>query len=247
MKVISKVNTKRLVKGSSYDVVKLQNSNSNQNRYHRGRVTIKLNDDVTQGFSINNFKMENGSDLPQIDFVSDWWKLNHINPWDLRITESNIKEGDFVVYTRSSHRSLITDKKYKVEKVNNRTYKSPYGNSHSEVEIKVEGSTRFYKSYSFRKCTTEETRDTNLKLVFGEDADVMIVNKNKRKIDIFTEEEKQKILLEILFKSAVDKNRNNLSVVDWAISKIGYTFKLNTDDFTELLKKDLNIILCLFK
>lgn len=247
MKVISKVNTKRLVKESSYDVVKLQNSNSNQNRYHRGRVTIKLNDDVTQGFSINNFKMENGSDLPQIDFVSDWWKLNHINPWDLRITESNIKEGDFVVYTRYSHRSLITDKKYKVEKVNIRTYKSPYGNSHSEVEIKVEGSTRFYKSYSFRKCTMEETRDTNLKLVFGEDADVMIVDKKKRKIDIFTEEEKQKILLEILFKSAVDKNRNNLSVVDWAISKIGYTFKLNTDDFTELLKKDLNAILSSFK
>ena len=247
MKVKSKVNTKRLVKGSIYEVTKLYNSNSNQNKYYRSRITIKLNDGVTQTFSINNFKMEDGTDIPQIDYVSEWWKLNYINPYDLRINESNIKEGDFVIYLRNSHRSLITDKKYKVEKVNIRTYKSPYGNSHSEVEIKVEGSTRFYKSYSFRKCTMEETRDTNLKLVFGEDADVMIVDKKKRKIDIFTEEEKQKILLEILFKSAVDKNRNNLSVVDWAISKIGYTFKLNTNDFTELLKKDLNSILTIFK
>lgn len=247
MKVKSKVNTKRLVKNSIYEVVKLHNSGSNQSRYYKGRITIKLNDDIVQSFSVNNFKMEDGTDVPTIDFVSDWWKLNQVNPYDLRITENNLKEGDFVIYQRNSHRSLITGKKYKVEKVSIKSYKSTWGNNYQEVEIKVEGSSRFYKAYSFRKCTTEETRDTNLKLVFGEDADVMIVDKKKRKIDIFTEEEKQKILLEILFKSAVDKNRNNLSVVEWAISKIGYTFKLNTDDFTELLKKDLNTILSLFK
>jgi hypothetical protein len=247
MKVKSKVNTKRLVKGSIYEVTKLYNSNSNQNKYHRSRITIKLNDGVTQTFSINNFKMEDGTDIPKIDYVSEWWKLNYINPYDLRINESNIKEGDFVIYLRNSHRSLITDKKYKVEKVNIKSYKGYAGNSFQEVEIKVEGSTRFYKAYSFRRCTVEETRDTNLKLVFGEDTDLVKVDKSVRKIDIFSEEEKQKILLEILFKSATDKNRNSLSVVDWAISKIGYTYKLNIDDFTEILKKDLNSILTIFK
>ena len=247
MKVKSKVNTKRLVKNSIYEVVKLQNSGSNQSKYYRGRITVRLNDDVIQSFSVNNFKMEDNSDIPQTDFISDWYKLNQINPYDLRITEKNLKEGDFVIYLRNSHRSLITNKKYKVEKINVKSYNSSWGNTYQEVEIKVEGSSRFYKAYSFRKCTTEETRDTNLKLVFGEDADLVKVDKSKRKIDIFTEEEKQKILLEILFKSAVDKNRNNLSVVDWAISKIGYTFKLNVDDFTELLKKDLNTILNFFK
>ena len=247
MKVKSKVNTKRLVKGSVYEVIKLYNAGGTHNKYSLGRITVKLNDDVTQTFSIHNFKMENDTEIPKIDYVSDWWRLNYVNPYDLRITEKNIKEGDYVVYTRNSHQSLITDKKYKVEKVSIKSYKGNYGNSFQEVEIKVEGSTRFLKAYSFRRCTAEETRDTNLKLVFGEDADLIKVDKKFRKIDIFTDEEKEKILLEILFKSAIDKNRNSLSVIDWAISRIGQTFKLRIEDFTELLKKDLNSILNIFK
>jgi len=247
MKVKSRVNTKRLVKNSVYEVVKLQNSATNKSSYYSGRITIKLNDDVVQSFSVKNFKMEDNTNVPTIDFVSDWWKLNYVNPYDLRINEKNLKEGDFVIYLRNSHRSLITNKKYRVEKVNIKSFKSSYGNSFQEVEIKVEGSNHFYKAYSFRKCTPEETRDTNLKLVFGEDADLVKVDKEKRKIDFFSEDEKEKILLEVLFRAAIDKNRNNLSVVDWAIGKIGQNFKLRVDDFTEILKKDLNTILNFFK
>lgn len=243
MKVISKVNTKRLVKGAVYDVVKLQASNTGQNRYFRPRVTIRLNSEINQNFSVNNFKLENGDDLPQIDWTSEHYKLNHYNWSELRITEKNIKEGDYVVYTRNSHSSLITDRKYKVEKINHRVYNSTFGNQFSEIEIKVEGSTRFYKSYSFRKCTADETRETNLKLVFDENSDLEKVDKSKRKFDYYNPEEKERILLEILFKSAIDKNRNNLSVVDWAITKIAESMKLKNEDFETILDKDLKTTL----
>lgn len=243
MKVVSKVNTKRLVKGAVYEVVKLQANNSSKNRYFRPRVTIKLNSECNQNFSITNFSLENGDSLPLIDWTSDTHKMNSFNWSDLRIRENNIKEGDYVVYTRNSHSSLVQDRKYKVSKLNHRVYKSSFGNHFTEIEIKVEGSTRFYKSYSFRKCTPDEVRETNLKLVFDENSDLEKVDKTKRKFDYYSQKEKEKKILEILFKSAIDKNRNNLSVVDWAIKKVATSLKLKEEDFTEVLNKKLNSIL----
>jgi len=244
MKVVSKVNTKRLVKGATYEVINLiNNPTSQKNRWHRFRITVKLNDGVSQSFSVLNFKMENGDELPKIDWECQNHKMTHINLWEYRITKDNIKEGDYVVYQRNSHSSLVEGKKYKVDKINIKVYKSNFGNSHEELEIKVEGATRFYKTYSFRKCTADETRDINLKLVFDENPDLAKVDKKKRKIELYSEVEKTKILTEVLFKSALDKTRNNLSVVDWAIKKVGSTYGLTPEDFEKILDKTLEKII----
>jgi hypothetical protein len=243
MKVVSKVNTKRLVKGASYEVIKLiNNPTAQKNRWHRFRVTVKLNDGVSQSFSVLNFKMENGDELPKIDWECQNHKINQINYLDYRITKDNTKEGDYVVYQRNSHTSLVEGKKYKIEKLNIRVYNSTFGHTYEELDIKVEGASRFYKSYSFRKCTAEEIRDINLKLVFDENPDLLKVDKKKRKIELYSEEEKSKILAEVLFKSALDKTRNNLSVVDWAIKKIGSTYGLIPEDFSEIMDKKLQNI-----
>jgi hypothetical protein len=238
MKVKSKVNTKRLVKGAIYDVMKLHGSNPNNLRYFRPRVVVKLTGNLNQNFSVNNFTLEDGRPIPQIDWTSDEHKMNHIDLWSLRITETNLKEGDYVVYIRNTHSSLITNRKYKVEKI----YHTKFG-SYSEIKIKIEGSTRFYKSFSFRKCTAEEVRETNLKLVFDESSDLAVVNTKKRKFDFFTKEEQEKILMEIIFKSAIDKNRNNLSILEWAISRVEPTMKLRKEDFEEIMNKDLKSII----
>lgn len=247
MKVKSKVNTKRLVKGAIYEVMKLQAAPS-QNFYTKNRVLIKMNSNHNQWFSISSFTLENGSPIPQIDWTSDFFKMNNVNPWELRITDKNLKAGDYVVYIRNTHSTLVPDRKYKVEDVKVRTYSSSYGNhSWTDIDLKLEGSTRYYKSNSFRICTPDEVRETNLKLVFDETSDLQVVDKKKRNFDFFTEEDKQKMLIEALFKAAVDKNRNNLSVIEWAISRIEPTLKLKRDDFEELLTRNLKSIIDLFK
>lgn len=243
MKVRSKVNTKRLVKGALYDVMKLHNNNVNNLRYFRPRVVVKLTETLNQNFSVNNFTLEDGSQLPEIDWTSDEYKMNHVDFWSLRINETNLKEGDYVVYIRNSHSTLINNRKYRVEKIKQKKYNSYSGHGYIEIEIKIEGSTRFYKSHSFRKCTPDEIRETNLKLVFDENTDLEVVNTKKRKFEFFTKEEQEKLLMEMIFKSAIDKNRNNLSIIEWAISRIDPTLKLKEDDFKEILEKDLKSII----
>ena len=243
MKVKSKVNTKKLVKGSIYDVVELRAS-TNAKYYNRNRVLVKMNSDSNQWFTIHNFTLENGDNIPKIDWKSDDFKMNNINPWELRINENNLQVGDYVVYVRNSHSTLIHNRKYKVVDINKRTFTSQFGHhSYVDIDIKLEGSTRYYKSTSFRICTAEETRDINLKLVFDEETDLQKVDKNKRNFDFFSDEEKELILIRTIFKSALDKNRNNLSLIDWAATRVEPTLKLKKEDFEELLKKDLKSII----
>ena len=105
MKVISLKNTTKLVKGGIYDVLKLQNQNTSTSRYFRPRVLIKLNDSQSFWFNVNNFKLENGNDLPETNWVDS--SIDTTNYSDLRMTSTyKPKVGEYVVYTANSHKTL---------------------------------------------------------------------------------------------------------------------------------------------
>jgi hypothetical protein len=239
MKIISKINTAKLVKGMTYDVIKLNNSSQRKSGYYiRKFVEVKLNENTTYTFSVNNFTTENGDPLPEIDWTSEQFK-NKIQEYEsTKITPETIKAGDYVVYLRKDHVGLITGKKYKINNVKINNY-----NRWADIEIQIEGSHRYYKSYSFRKCTVEEVRKMSLGVFFDEKPDVQKIDYNKRKIDQFDEEQKVKILSALLFTSSLDRNRNNLSVVEWAIQKTGKSYKLTPEDFESIANLTLKEIL----
>lgn len=245
MKVISKSNTKRLVKGAVYEVLKLENLKTPNN--FRCSVIIKLNETLSKSFNTKSFALEDGTDLPEINWESDEWKDQTTNWRQGRITHDNIKKGDYVVYNRNSHKGLIFGKKYKVEEVNIVNHKNTWGGNTShnwtEVQIKVEGSSRFYKSYSFRKCTPQESRDITLNVLFDEETGLEKVDKNVRKIDKYDESTKEQLLIKILLSSMLDSNRNNMSVIEWAIHKIANQYSLKESDFTGLMSYDLITII----
>lgn len=245
MKVISTSNTKRLVKGAVYEVLKLDNLSMSGKNF-RPSVIIKLNDVLSRSFSVKSFKLEDGSDLPEINWESDEWKEKTTDWSQGRIQPDNIKKGDYVVYRKNSHKNLIYGKKYKVEDINVINHKNTWGTSThnwTEVQIKVEGSSRFYKSYSFRKCTPQEARDISLNVLFDQETGVEKVDENIRKIDKYDEVTKEKLLIKILLSSMLDSNRNNMSVTQWAINKIATQYSLKESDFTNLMNCTLETLI----
>jgi hypothetical protein len=96
MKVICLKNTKKLVKGSIYEVLYLNNLDNKTGHYFRPSVTIKLNDFSNYSFGIANFKLENGKNLPEINWSSDEWKNTKIENSKSVIGDSNpVKVGDY--------------------------------------------------------------------------------------------------------------------------------------------------------
>lgn len=235
MKVISKINTAKLVKGITYDVIRLSNSNKSKNGYYNRKfVEIKLNEKSSYTFSVYNFTTENGDNLPEIDWTSDIHK-NKLQEYEsTKITPETLKIGDYVVYERNHHVGLIANKKYKVVNIKVNNFNRWY-----DIEIQIEGSPRYYKAYSFRKCTLEEVRKMSLGVFFDEKPDIKKIDLTKRKFDQLDEEQKPKLLASLLFSAYLDKNRNNLSVVEWAAEKIGKTYKLTPEDFEPLMKHTL--------
>lgn len=228
MKVKSKVNTKRLVKGAIYDVVRLRNK-LNSNSYLGKTVKIKLNDSKTEFFTVNNFTMEDDSLVPQIDWDSPDDRDDKKFFEETTIREGNIQPGDYVMYLRNTHSHLIQYNKYKVQDISVSKY-----NSWADISLKLEGSNKFYKSYSFRKCTKEEVRKMSLNLLFDGKSGAKKVTSN-RKFDLLSEDEKREVIIKIFFTAYLDKNRNTLSLIDWAINKTGEGYKLNKEDFEPYL------------
>jgi hypothetical protein len=232
MRVKSLVDTGKLIKGAIYDVYRLQNVKKNS-YYTRGYLTIQFKNGKSSTFTVHNFTMEDGSSIPEINWVSDSQKSEWSDYETTKIKQDNIKKGDFVVYNRNISVNLIRGKKYLVTDV-----KTQKQGSWINIHIKVEGSNRFYQSYNFRKCTVAEIREMSLNSILSDDnkIDVEIIEKGIRKIDKLSKEKKEKELIRVLLTSMADPYRHNLSVIEWSIKKTGKNYKLNENDFNEVLK-----------
>lgn len=89
MIVISKKDTKRLIKGVRYEVENLWNGGNIQS-WLNGKVQIK----GIGRFDVNNFTDENGNSLPKVNYSS-----NTITTRESLLSFSDIKEGDILVCT----------------------------------------------------------------------------------------------------------------------------------------------------
>ncbi len=233
MKVIALKNTKNLVKGATYDVYRLFAAGNYK------RVVIKLNKDNKVNYAITNFKLSDGNPIPLID-----WKSDEIEDRPIYIDERNIKIGDYIKYTRNSHVGLINGSIYKIEDIKI-SKRSTYSN-YSDISIKIYGSKTYYKSYSFVKCSDQESREIQLKSLFEEESGFMVADKNVNKLSFYSEDEQKVILINSLMTSALDKKRNNMSVVDWALKKVN-NYNIKEEDYKNILDQNFNTILEIFK
>lgn len=232
--------TTRLVKNQVYKIATFNNNNTRGYSFFRPTIRIYLNDNEIHTFSLANFKPAGGGDFAQIVWMcSDYRSM--LDEKDQMKIDRNLKSGDYVIPTNDGLKTLVKGRKYKVEDVRVIDHKSSLGAvSWSDIKIKLEGSSRSYTSYNFRKCTNQEIREINLKSLFDESTDTERVNKHKRKFDYFSDEEKKSILVKFLITSCNDRYRNKIDIMDWTIQKTAKNYSLTREDFD--LVKDLSLM-----
>ena len=247
MKVICKTNTKKLVKGATYDVLQLTNINTSGHTYFRPYIVIKITDATSESYSVNNFTTVDGKNLPE----TNWTSPSYLPPQsyiDTSIDET-IKKGDYVCYRHNKsttfHKGsvyLVTD--VKIDKKEYITHWTGVPQKHvsTTIFIKVEGSNRWIKSYSFQKAPSDVARNIALQKILDEKTDAEKAG-TIRKIDKYTGQQKERIIFRVISESIIDPNRNNMSILDWAIKKCGSVYGITLEDLQPILNKNLNTII----
>jgi hypothetical protein len=235
MIIVCKKATKKLVKGLRYEVQNLYNDGKNQ-RWIESKVEIK----GLGRYSVDNFTDIDGKPLPKINIINP-------RPAYKSLSFEELKEGDILVCTSDSYKTMAKDSMYRISKLITKSleYKGYSGITHQRTEksIQFEGIKRAIKfsSWRFRKLTPEETRELQLSQVLNGEKPNIITSSNIRKIDLTIN--KEMLLIQILSKSILDENRHHLSVLDWAIQKVGTNYSINKDDYSTLLEMPLKDIL----
>ena len=153
-----------------------------------------------------------------------------------------IKSGDYVTYKVNRSKSLVHNATYKVSDV--KVHKRKYG---SDIYLKIDGQPRWLSSRAFRRVSTQESRDINLKEVFDQETGVAKVDLSIRKIDRYVGKERDKIIVTILFQSMLDVSRNNMSITEWAVNKIGKAYDISEDDIKPFLPKNIKTLIKSFE
>lgn len=232
MIIISKKDSKRLVKGGRYEVMSLYN-NGNNNRWLEGTVYIK---DLGR-FSVENFTDSMGGIVPKLNILPENQSL-------LKFEE--LKKGDIIVCISSSYKTLMKDGFYRIENLDVLTKNTNYNGrtfTNTTKFIKLEGIKRrlTFNTFNFRKLNTDEFREINLNQLLKNESVNIIKSENIKKIDLV--KNKNEFLLKALAKSICDSNRNNLSIIDWTCKKVEDKMGLNNKDFDTLMSLTLKEIL----
>ena len=230
MKVKSLKSNRKLIKGQIYDTEFFVNDPiaAGNNQWYRGRIHIK--DRGT--YQCVDFTTTDGQPLPSVTY-------------DVRIKveptkASDLKKGDIVVCKSDAHfKYLIKGGKYRIEDVKIET--GGYGDGN----IKLEGYKRWlsWKSWNFRKLSLQESRDLALSQIFDSEENFSV--EFKRKFE--QSKDKEKILIETIAKSILDKYRHEFDILDWGIDKNGKVFDMTREDFEPLMDKPLREILSIYE
>jgi len=223
--------TSKLIKGATYKVVNFNNTNTKGYAFFKPTIRIYLNESTIQTFSLTIFKPTDCDDFAQINWVCPDYQIV-LNEREQMKIDRDLKSGDYVVPTHDGLKTLVKGRKYKVDDVRILDHKSSTGAIRwTDISIKLEGSYRYYTSYNFRKCTNQEVREIGLSQIFDEATNTELVNKFKRKFDYYNEDEKKKLLFGFIVESANDRFRNQMDIIDWAVTKTASKFKLTREDF----------------
>lgn len=187
MKVISKVDTKRLVKGATYEAVRLINKDDGSVTFFRSLIEIE------GGLKSipRNFTLENGNPLPEINYISTSYKP----PIAYIYEPSKLKIGDILKCRRDST-YLKAGKLYQIEDVVHERKK--YG---VDIKIKVKGHNRYISTYNFGLPSKDELREISLRSILEDVSVDLSVDTNSRIIDSLSTKEKNEIILSTLFMS----------------------------------------------
>jgi hypothetical protein len=237
MKVISKKGSKKILKNYVYEADYFNNDplsvkSTKNDKYFYGKIHLK---DIGW-YTLSNFKTESGQEFPQKIYNI---RVNNISNNSI----TDLKKGDIVVcLSDEDYAYLIKGGKYRVSDIV--VEPSQYGWGYAHGKILLEGYSRWltWSSWKFKKLSLQESRDIALSQIFDK-AENFSVN-FKRKFELM--ENREKILIETLAKSILDKNRHELSIMDWGIEKSGGHFKLTKEDFSHLMDKPLKDILEMF-
>ena len=233
MRIVSKTNNSKLVKGSVYEVSRIWNSSKN------GRVSLK----GLGTYSTKGFTQLDGTPLPQIDWQDPSTQVRVDNGY---IKEPHLlKKGDIVV-CRWDTKYLASGQKYKISDVNTIERKYGSGSSYKETKIKVEGFNRWLNPWRFRYLNQEEIRDLSLNEIFDAH-EAYAVDKLTRKLDKQAPKIKNKIILGSIFDGILDHHRNNLSTLDWVVQKSGRKWDLKHEDIDPFLNLSLKEIIDLME
>lgn len=225
MKVISKKSNRRLVKNGEYEVIQIWNDGTSQT-YHEGKCEI----DGIGYYKVDEFTTINGGDLPKIRFEQD------------RNYFKDLKKGDILVSKYDVGKSFVQDQMYLVEGIKTIQHQRKWGIA-SENYIKFQGFPRWYKfsPWRFKLLSKDKAREISLDEILSDKKSPTILERKKRSID--SVENKNSLLLKILSTSIIDKYRNNLDVLDWAIQKNGSKYGVSREDFDHLMNIPLKDII----
>jgi hypothetical protein len=229
MFIICKSQSKRLIKGNSYEVECLLNDGTNR-AWLEGKVKVK---DISGFFSVKSFTDTNGNEIPKLNIGS----ILQTPIESLKFED--LKVGDILICKTDKYKTLLNGGYYKIEKLETIQRTAYY----KEKKVKLSGVNRVLKfcSWSFRKMTTQELRDANLDQLLHNKPVPVIDKPITRKFDHV--DNKNKALLEILSKSILDPNRHKLDVIDWACVKSDSKLGVKKEDFSEILNLTLKEIL----
>ena len=230
MRVLCVEETKKIVKGCIYDVYFLNCD------FDTPTVSIY----GMGNFDVKYFKLEDGSPVPtDKNWSSD--KYLEDNETMISVGGSNVNVGDVLVYRYDNSKILVKNKKYKVSEV-----KRVPTSGIVQTKIKIEGHKTWLYCACFRKCTKQEERDLSVDIITDSNTETLMIEKDKRKLDQYTDDKKNFILLKLLTSSILDRARNNMDIVSWAVRK-GKQYGVVKDDFNFLLNKNVNDILLEFE
>lgn len=238
MNLISKKNTKKLVKGAVYEALKISTRNPGNINYFRPWVIIKINENQV-GFRPDSFTLTNGDPIPDTDYVSP--SFQDVFSETSYLEGSKIKVGDFVVYKYSRCKSLEPGKIYKISEIKS-TERGSVNHKWTEYKVKIEGSNILFGTYNFRPCSQQEVRDIALKKLFDEKVDIAKAGEAPRIIDRYSDKYKDQVLLGLLVSASMDRHRHGMSILDWAV-RLGEKQSVTKEDFTPILSKTISSIL----
>jgi hypothetical protein len=236
MNLISKKNTKKLIKGATYEAVKISTQPPQPNQgYFRPWVIVKINDNQI-GFTPNSFTLQNGDDIPEMN----WTSHSYEEPLYMnRLQGENLKVGDYIINKQSSCKSLEPGKIYKVSEVFVKDHPGYRGGpGWKEYKLKVEGSNIKWSLYNFRHCTQQEVRDIALKKLFDEKVDIAKAGEAPRIIDRYSPKYRDTFLLSLLINASNDPTRHGMSVLEWAV-RAGQKQSVKMEDFTPILSRTI--------
>lgn len=224
MKIKAIKNTTALIKGYTYEVVRMYNANPNGH----GRVWVK---EMEGSLNVCHFTDMSGNPLPNTNYGDVAYESVKFN---------DIERGDILVCKSKSHKSLVYGKMYRVEDliVEKRNY------NYAVNKIRLEGvkKTFMYNSWNWRKLSKDEVRDLSLlDLLENKEPDIV----KEVVVDKFDAMENTEVeLFRAVAQSMVDKKRHHLGLIDWYCRiPLGVKMNAKPEHFERILDMPLREII----